>query len=77
MVFHRDSENQTLMPFNTAYCRCANPLFMLLFQGHSYGIKKVKGLIRVVVATVTEAMEKLTNTVVWVVESSVAIHPAL
>lgn len=47
VVFHRESEERALRPFNTAYPRCANPLFMLSFEGHYYGIKNVKGVLGV------------------------------
>lgn len=45
VVYCRKSEDRALYPFAIAYPRHSEPLFLLLFQGHYYGIKNVKGLL--------------------------------
>lgn len=41
------SEDRALYPFATAYPHHSEPLFLLLFQSHYYGIKNAKGLLGV------------------------------
>lgn len=35
--------DRALRPFVSAYPRCGDPVFILLFQGNYYGIKNVEG----------------------------------
>ncbi|MEQ2253819.1 hypothetical protein ILYODFUR_036455, partial [Ilyodon furcidens] len=69
VVFHRTTGSTALFKFETGFPDCSNPLFLLLFQGHYYGIKNLKGFIGadISVDTVTAAMKMQTHTIVKVI----------
>lgn len=44
VVYYRGLDERALHWLDSDYHRCENPLLILLFQGHYYGIKNVEGL---------------------------------